>query len=105
MTGQTRRSSMFFAMCATVLAAVVIPAGAGGALTDPPGPVGRVSVGAGALEPTAPSDGVHAATTDPTGEFTPLTPVRILDTRTTTGGHQGALGPGETFALQVTGVG
>jgi Subtilase family len=31
-------------------------------------------------------------------------PARLLDTRTTTGGHLGTLGPGETFALQVRGV-
>jgi hypothetical protein len=35
----------------------------------------------------------------------PLTPERILDTRTANGGHQAVFGPGETFDLQVTGAG
>jgi hypothetical protein len=39
------------------------------------------------------------------GELTPLTPARLLDTRTSTGGHPGKLGPGQSFDLQVTGQG
>ena len=42
---------------------------------------------------------------DPTGEFTSLTPERILDTRTTLGGHQGKVGAGQSFDVQVTGKG
>ena len=36
------------------------------------------------------------------GTFTSLPPSRVLDTRTTTGGHQGPLKPNEAFGLQVT---
>ena len=39
----------------------------------------------------------------PTG-FVPMSPVRILDTRGTTGGHKGALGAGETWSLPVRGT-
>jgi uncharacterized protein (DUF1501 family) len=50
---------------------------------------------------------------DVVGYFTPdskigldaLAPARLLDTRDGTGGRQGALGPGETFELRVTGKG
>jgi prepilin-type processing-associated H-X9-DG protein len=44
-------------------------------------------------------------TPDPTGEFTPLTPARILDTRTAVGGHPGVLGPAQKFDAQITGQG
>lgn len=36
--------------------------------------------------------------------FTPLSPARILDTRTTTGGHDGVLASGGTLALTVAGA-
>ena len=39
------------------------------------------------------------------GEFTPLTPARILDTRDGTGGFNSPVGPGQTINVQVTGVG
>ena len=42
---------------------------------------------------------------DQRGRFTPLTPARILDTRTGTGGISRAVGPGETVDVQVTGRG
>jgi hypothetical protein len=42
---------------------------------------------------------------DAAGQFHPLPPSRVLDTRTSTGGHPGALGPNSTFDLKVTGVG
>ena len=41
----------------------------------------------------------------PTGEFTSLTPARILDTRTSLGGHLGKVGAGQSFDVQVTGQG
>jgi hypothetical protein len=37
--------------------------------------------------------------------YTALTPARILDTRTTTGGHNSPLGPGQSLDLTVTGAG
>jgi hypothetical protein len=37
--------------------------------------------------------------------YAPVTPARVLDTRTGIGGHPGKLGPGETAAIPVTGVG
>jgi hypothetical protein len=39
------------------------------------------------------------------GLFEPLPPERILDTRTSNGGHDFPLGPGQTLTLQVTGPG
>jgi hypothetical protein len=39
------------------------------------------------------------------GLFEPLPPARILDTRTTNGGHDYPLGPGQTLTLQVSGRG
>jgi hypothetical protein len=39
------------------------------------------------------------------GLFEPLPPARLLDTRTTIGGHDYRLGPGQTLTLQVTGQG
>jgi hypothetical protein len=39
------------------------------------------------------------------GEFTPLTPARILDTRDGTGGFNSPVGPGQTINVQVVGVG
>jgi len=39
------------------------------------------------------------------GTYTPLTPARILDTRNGTGGLPGAIGPGATVDVQVTGRG
>jgi len=39
------------------------------------------------------------------GLFEPLPPTRILDTRTSNGGHDFPLGPGQTLTLQVTGRG
>jgi hypothetical protein len=39
------------------------------------------------------------------GLFSAFPPVRILDTRTTNGGHDFPLGPGQTLTLQVTGRG
>ncbi len=41
----------------------------------------------------------------PGGAFHPVVPARILDTRTNTGGHPGALGQGQTLTLQVAGAG
>ena len=42
---------------------------------------------------------------DPTGEFTSLTPARIVDTRDGTGGRLGSLGAGSQFDAQITGRG
>ena len=39
------------------------------------------------------------------GLFNPLPPSRILDTRTTNGGHDFPLGPGQTLTMQVSGRG
>jgi hypothetical protein len=42
---------------------------------------------------------------DPTGEFTPLTPARVLDTRDGTGDHRGPLGTNGTIDVQIAGRG
>src|SRR5262249_33629943 len=39
------------------------------------------------------------------GEFTPLAPVRILDTRSGLGGHPGPLVDDEVYSVQITGHG
>jgi streptogramin lyase len=41
----------------------------------------------------------------PGGNYTPLPPARILDTRNGTGGYLGSLGPNSTIAVQVLGAG
>jgi hypothetical protein len=41
---------------------------------------------------------------DPTGEFTALTPTRIVDTRIGTGGRLGVIGTGRKFDVQITGA-
>jgi hypothetical protein len=65
-----------------------------------------LSAGASAA-PAAVTQVPHAvpAVISPVGEtvYHPVTPTRILDTRTSTGGHAAPLGPGETFNLHVTG--
>jgi hypothetical protein len=39
-----------------------------------------------------------------TDRFTPMTPTRIIDTRTQLGGHEGALGPGRSVTFKVNGT-
>jgi hypothetical protein len=51
------------------------------------------------------NEGSAIPTPDPSGEFTPLTPSRILDTRNGTGGHLGKLGSGASFDVQIDGRG
>jgi DNA-binding beta-propeller fold protein YncE len=41
---------------------------------------------------------------DGDSSFVPVSPVRVLDTRTGTGGYDAPVGPGGTISLQVTGV-
>jgi hypothetical protein len=50
-------------------------------------------------------EGYFAAPNGPAGEFQPLTPDRILDTRTGNGTTAAKLGPAKTLNLQVTGRG
>lgn len=56
--------------------------------------------------PSGPSGAVQPAAVDlPGSMYAPLpAPVRILDTRTGTGGHPGQAGPGETVTLAVPGL-
>jgi hypothetical protein len=39
------------------------------------------------------------------GEYNPLTPARVLDTRGSTGGHPGPLTANSSYAVQIAGVG
>ena len=55
--------------------------------------------------PQVPSGLVTSEATDPTGEYTPLTPTRILDTRDGTGGVSGPFGPKQIRNVRVAGVG
>jgi hypothetical protein len=45
------------------------------------------------------------SSTSASGLYGPLTPVRILDTRNGTGGYSHEVGPGQSIAVQATGVG
>ncbi len=65
--------------------------------------VATVVVGSVGLFPAAHRAGASGPA-DPTGDFTSLTPARILDTRDGTG-HVGPLGGGGSFDVQVTGEG
>jgi hypothetical protein len=56
----------------------------------------------GASPPSAPSNTVNPL---PGGTSNPLTPARILDTRSSNGGHDYPLGPGQVLTLQVVGRG
>src|SRR3954453_13999065 len=62
-----------------------------------------IALGAGTLSPAAAQTTQDAP--NPFGEYTPLTPTRILDTRGNVGGHLGKLGAGQTMTQQITGVG
>jgi hypothetical protein len=66
----------------------------------------RVLVAAAALASVATmhTSAAHADST-PTGEFTALTPARILDTRDGTGGFSQPIGPGQSVDVQVAGIG
>jgi len=63
--------------------------------------------GAGRADALASANSICSASTPPptAGTFHPLTPARILDTRTSTGGHPFKVGEGEEASIQVTGVG
>jgi Invasin, domain 3 len=50
-------------------------------------------------------EGYFAAPTGAAGEFQPLTPARVLDTRTANGAPTAKVGPAQTLNLQVTGRG
>src|SRR3954471_4412114 len=62
-----------------------------------------IALGAGTLSPAAAQTTQDAP--NPFGEYTPLTPTRILDTRGNVGGHLGKLGAGQSMTQQITGVG
>ncbi len=66
----------------------------------------RVLVAAAALASVATmqTSAAHAETS-PTGEFTALTPARVLDTRDGTGGFSQPVGPGQSIDVQVAGIG
>lgn len=48
---------------------------------------------------------VPASSADAPGQFAPIQPARLLDTRSTLGGHKGALGAKRALQFQVTGRG
>jgi hypothetical protein len=71
------------------------------------GSTGQVSIfnHAGSTQVIGDVQGYFAPATSARGLFNPLTPARLLDTRTDTGGHRGPLGPASSLQLQVTGRG
>lgn len=80
---------------------------ADGVLSGTPDTSGRFTFTVGAANGVSPSAVTPARTIDviATGSlYTPVTPARLLDTRTGTGGISRPLGPGETRELVVTGA-
>jgi hypothetical protein len=61
--------------------------------------------GSGFPTDSAPSWQPLTDPSSPRGEFTPLSPARIVDTRIGTGGKLGKLGPGQSFLVQIGGAG
>src|SRR5205807_1739268 len=59
----------------------------------------------GATQVLVDLEGYYAPPSGTAGLLRPLAPSRLLDTRTSNGGHQAKFGPGETVNLQVTGRG
>ena len=73
----------------------------------PAGSAGAVDVTVttpGGTSAKSPADVYTYVTAAPGNPYHPLTPFRLLDTRTTTGGHHSPLGPGAALNLKVTGV-
>ena len=83
---------------------VTPPTATGGSIGIQP-PIRGPGRGAEPNGPQVPVDGVQAEATDPNGEFTPVTPSRILDTRDGTGGISGPFGPQQTSSIAVAGAG
>jgi hypothetical protein len=74
----------------------------------PVGSDGTVSIfnSAGQADVAADVEGwVGGGTAAASGQTTTMKPARILDTRTTTGGHRGSLGSGQSLKLAVEGAG
>jgi len=67
---------------------------------------GLVAPSSGALM-ASPAPSYHASADSPLGEFTSLTPARVLDTRDGTGrnGITAPVGEGQTIDVQITGQG
>ena len=76
---------------------VTPPTATGGSIGIQP-PISGPGRGAEPNGPQVPVDDVQAEATDPNGEFTPVTPARILDTRDGTGGISGPFGPSRRAA-------
>jgi hypothetical protein len=76
-------------------------------VTVPVGSAGQVAFfnGFGSADLVVDLEGYFAAPNGAAGEFAPLTPVRVLDTRTGNGAPAARLGPAKTVNLQVTGRG
>src|SRR6185436_4240291 len=66
------------------------------------------ALGSFSLSATAPGEAPVTVSSvivrTPKGSFNPITPTRVLDTRLGTGGRLGALGPGESITVHVTGI-
>jgi hypothetical protein len=66
--------------------------------------VGRVLLAIVAVAAVAQVGLAQAGATAPAGDYTPIAPARVMDTRDGTGGHHGPLSPYQAVTLQVTGV-
>ena len=74
----------------------------------PVGPDGTISIfnSVGQVNVVADVEGwVGAGQAAASGQTTTMTPARILDTRTTTGGHHAPLGSGQSLTVAVAGTG
>jgi hypothetical protein len=80
------------------------PTGSSTTTTTSP-PVTGPARGAEPNGPQVASKDVQAEATDPNGEFTSVTPARILDTRDGTGGISGPFGSQQTSSIQIAGGG
>jgi hypothetical protein len=67
--------------------------------------VGRVLVAIVAIAAVAQVGLAQAGATAPAGDYVPVAPARLMDTRDGTGGHHGPLSPYQAVSLQVAGVG
>jgi hypothetical protein len=67
--------------------------------------VGRVVMAIVAIAAVAQVGLAQAGATAPAGDYIPIAPARLMDTRDGTGGHHGPLSPYQAVTLQVAGVG
>jgi hypothetical protein len=96
-TSRPPTSSLNFTAGQTLSNAALVPLGAGGSIT--------LYNSSGSTQVVVDVQGWFAAGAPAAGGYGPVTPTRLLDTRTSVGGHLGALGPQQSLTLKVAGRG